>query len=221
MKLLTEYVSYENLQVVSEAVEGSNEKHYYLKGPFLEANVKNRNGREYMLETLTREVKDFYANKIKTNRSIGELDHPPEPTINLDRISHMITDLEMKDNIGYGVARLLNTPMGKIAQSLVADGVQLGMSTRGVGTLDGDMVQDDYKLITVDIVADPSAPSAFVEGVLENKDWIVSETGEIVEAAVKNLKKEMDKTYSKCQGKEEFSKEVLSYLNNFLNSIHA
>lgn len=220
MKLLKEYVSYEQLEVVSESVDGSNEKYYYLKGPFLEANVKNRNGRTYMQETLEREVKDFYDQKIKTNRSIGELDHPPEPTINLDRISHVITDLTMKDNIGYGVAKLLNTPCGKIAQSLVKDGVQLGMSTRGVGTLDGDRVADDYKLITVDIVADPSAPSAFVEGVLENKEWIVSETGEIVEAAVKQLKTEMDKTYGKCQSREEFSKEVLGYLNEFLNSIH-
>ncbi len=141
MKLLREFVSFDNIEVVSEAVEGSDEKNYFLKGPFLEANVKNRNGRKYMLNTLEREVNDFDENKIKTHRSVGELDHPPEPTINLDRISHVITSLAMDGNVGYGVAKLLNTPMGKIAKALVDDGIQLGMSTRGVGSLDGDMVK--------------------------------------------------------------------------------
>ena len=159
MKLLREFVSHDSLQLISEDSEGSN-KSYYLKGPFLQANVKNRNGRKYMQETLIREVKDFNEEKIKTNRSIGELDHPESPAINLDRISHIITELTMDGDIGVGCAKLLDTPMGKIAKALVQDGVQLGMSTRGVGTLDGDLVKDDYKLITVDIVADPSAPTA-------------------------------------------------------------
>jgi len=220
MKLLREFVSHDNLQLISEEVDGSNKKNYYLKGPFLEANTKNRNGRRYMLETLAREVKDFYENKIKTNRSIGELDHPPEPTINLDRISHIITELTMDGNIGIGCAKLLDTPMGKIAKALVQDGVQLGMSTRGVGTLDGDMVKDDYKLITVDIVADPSAPTAFVEGVLENKEYIVSETGEIVESAVRQLKQNMNRAVRENRyNKEEFSKATLQYLNDFLKLI--
>lgn len=222
MKLLTEFISYEDLELVSEEVEGSEKKHYFLRGPFLQASVKNRNGRRYMRETLEREVKDFYANKIQKNRSIGELDHPPEPTLNLDRISHIITDLRMDGDTGYGEARLLDTPMGKIAQNLIDGGVQLGMSTRGVGTLDGDMVKDDYKLITVDIVADPSAPTAFVEGVLESKEYIVSETGEIVEAAVNQLKADMDTAVRHNKfDKTEFSREVLSYLDNFLKSIRA
>jgi len=220
MKLLREFVSFDNIEVVSEAVEGSDEKNYFLKGPFLEANVKNRNGRKYMQETLDREVKDFAENKIKTHRSVGELDHPPEPTINLDRISHVITSLAMDGNVGYGVAKLLNTPMGKIAKALVDDGIQLGMSTRGVGSLDGDMVKDDYKLITVDIVADPSAPSAFVEGVLENRDYIIDGSGDIVEAAVAKLKQRVDNNYKPRFNKEEFSSNVLSYLDEFLKSIH-
>ena len=173
-----------------------------------------------MRETLTREVQEFYDTKIKTHRSIGELDHPPEPVINLDRISHLITDLKMEGDIGYGCAKLLNTPMGMIAKALIDDGVQLGMSTRGVGTLDGDRVKDDYKLITVDIVADPSAPTAFVEGVLENKEYIVAQTGEIVERAVEQLKRDMDEACSHKYNKEVFSSEVLSYLDCFMNSIH-
>ncbi len=221
MKLLKEYVSYNNLEVLTEDAKDGKKKNYFLKGPFLEANVKNRNGRKYMQETLEREVNDFYESKIKTHRSMGELDHPPEPTINLDRISHIITDLKMENNIGMGVAKLLDTPMGKIAKVLVDDGVQLGMSTRGVGTLDGDMVSDDYKLITVDIVADPSAPTAFVEGVLENKEYIMSETGEIVEAAVRQLKKNVDKAVNENRyDKDAFSKATLVYLDTFLKSIH-
>lgn len=220
MKLLREYVSFDNIEMISEAKTDGEGKNYFLKGPFLEANVKNRNGRKYMQETLNREVKDFYEQKIKTKRSMGELDHPPEPTINLDRISHVITDLQMDGNVGYGVAKLLNTPCGQIAKALVDDGIQLGMSTRGVGTLDGDMVKDDYKLITVDIVADPSAPTAFVEGVLENKNYIMSTTGEIVEAAVEQLKKDMDKAVREHRfDKKEFSTATLSYLDSFLKSI--
>ena len=219
MKLLREYVSFQDIKLISEDVEGK--KNYFLKGPFLEANVKNRNGRKYMQETLEREVKDFNESKIKTHRSMGELDHPPEPTINLDRISHIITELNMDGNIGYGVAKLLNTPMGNIAKALVDDGIQLGMSTRGVGTLDGDMVKDDYKLITVDIVADPSAPTAFVEGVLENRDYIVGENGEIVEAAVKKLKADMDKaTRQHMYSKSDVSEATLAYLDDFLSSLH-
>lgn len=221
MKLLREFVSHDSLQLISEDSDGGS-KSYFLRGPFLQANVKNRNGRKYMRETLEREVKDFYKTKIQTHRSIGELDHPPEPTINLDRISHIITELAMDGDIGMGCAKLLDTPMGKIAKALVADGVQLGMSTRGVGTLDGDLVKDDYKLITVDIVADPSAPTAFVEGVLENKEYIVSETGEIVESAVRQLKQNMDKaTKTHRYNKEEFSKATLSYMEQFLRSIRS
>lgn len=220
MKLLREYVSYNNIQLISEEAE-SGGKNYFLKGPFLEANVKNRNGRKYMQETLEREVKDFYETKIKTKRSMGELDHPPEPTINLDRISHVITDLKMDGNIGYGVAKLLNTPCGQIAKALVDDGIQLGMSTRGVGTLDGDLVKDDFKLITVDIVADPSAPTAFVEGVLENKNYILSDSGEIVEAAVEQLQKNMDRAVVENRfDKAEFSAATLDYMQQFIATIN-
>lgn len=220
MKLLSEFVSFNDIEVVKEVItEGEDKKkEYYLKGPFLEAGTVNRNGRKYMLETLQREVKSFYENKIKPNRSLGELDHPPEPTINLDRVSHLITGLEMKENVGYGCAKLIDTPMGRIAKSLVDEGILLGMSTRGVGTLDGDMVKDDYTLITVDIVADPSAKSAFVEGVLENKEFIVGDDGEIVEKAIENLKKKVDKKSNKFEHKA-VSELTLQYMLEFIKEI--
>ena len=220
MQLIREGVSFEDIEIISESNDATGEKTYLLKGPFLEANVKNRNGRTYMLETLQREVKEFYENKIKNHRAVGELDHPPEPTINLDRISHIITDLKMDENIGYGCARLMDTPMGRIAKTLIDNNVQLGMSTRGVGTLQGSQVNDDYKLITVDVVADPSAPSAFVEGVLENKEYIIKDTGEIVEAAVQQLHTNMDKISGNHYSKEEFSEHTLAYLDAFLKSLH-
>jgi len=222
MKLLREFVSFNDIEMITETSEEDGQikgKNYFLKGPFLEAGVTNRNGRKYMQETLQREVEDFNETKIKTRRSMGELDHPPEPTINLDRISHIITELAMDGNVGYGVAKLLDTPMGKIAKVLIDDNVQLGMSTRGVGTLDGNQVKDDYKLITVDIVADPSAPTAFVEGVLENKEFIISSTGDIVESAVQQLKSDMDKAARQYKyNRKEFSNATLEYLNSFLNS---
>jgi hypothetical protein len=221
MKLLREYVSFEDLEFVTENKDNENNtKNYFLRGPFLQANTKNRNGRTYKRKTLMREVSDFYKHKILKHRSMGELDHPPEPTLNLDRISHLITDLKMDGDIGYGEAKLLDTPMGKIAKVLVDDGVQLGMSTRGVGTLNGDTVEDDYKLITVDIVADPSAPTAFVEGVLENKEYILSDGGVIVEVAINNLQQNVDNAIKHHTfDKSEFSSEVLDYLDLFLDSL--
>ena len=220
MKLLREFVSHDDIQVITESDENTTDKRYYLKGPFLQASVKNRNGRVYKRDTLIREVKEFCDHKISNNRGLGELSHPESIDLNLDRVSHLITELRMEGDIGYGVAKLLDTPMGQIAKALVKDGVQVGMSTRGVGTLEGDSVGDDYKLITVDIVADPSAPTAFVEGVLENKEWIISNTGEIVEAAVQQLKKNVDKAVrTNRYDRNEFSKQSLSYLDQFLKSI--
>lgn len=212
MKLLTELVSFDKLQVVKEEVEGK--KIFRLKGPFLEAEVKNKNGRVYSKEILVREVNDFVESKIKKNRSMGELDHPENPQINLERVSHIIESLEFKDNVGYGVAKLIDTPMGRIAKTLVDEGIIVGMSTRGVGTLDGETVKEDYKLITVDIVADPSAPNCFVEGVLENREFII-DGDRIVEVAVQNLKKSVDKKYDP----KSMSGNVLNYMLEFINQI--
>jgi hypothetical protein len=213
MKLLTEMITFDKLEVIKEtSKEGV--KSFRLKGPFLEAEIKNKNGRVYSKEILVREVNDFCESKIKKNRSMGELDHPENPAINLERVSHIIESLEMKDNVGYGVAKLIDTPMGRIAKTLVDEGIIVGMSTRGVGTLDGETVKEDYKLITVDIVADPSAPNCFVEGVLENKEYIMN-GDQIVEVAIQNLRKSVDKKYDS----KSISNHTLTYMMNFINDI--
>lgn len=216
MKLLTEFVALDQLSVlVEESANGNdNEKIYRLKGPFLEAETKNRNGRIYPKELLVREVKRYNEEKISNHRAIGELDHPENPQINLERVSHIIESLVMDGNKGIGVARILDTPMGKIAKTLVKEGIILGMSTRGVGSLDGERVKEDFSLISIDAVADPSAASAFVEGVLENKDYIL-DGDQIVEVAVEKLKKEVDKKYS---GKD-LSEHTLRLLLGFINDI--
>ena len=213
MKLLTEFISFDRLEVLKEN-DKDGKKIFRLKGPFLEASIRNKNGRIYSKEILVREVNSFVENKIKKNRSMGELDHPENPQINLERVSHIIESLEMKDNVGYGCARLIDTPMGRIAKTLVDEGIIVGMSTRGVGTLDGENVKEDYSLITVDVVADPSAPNCFVEGVLENKEWII-QGDRIVEVAVQNLQKAVDKKYDP----KSMSNQVLSYMMRFLEEI--
>lgn len=212
MKLLTEFITFDKLQVIKEEVDGK--KVFRLKGPFLEAEIKNKNGRVYSKDILVREVNDFVDNKIKKNRSMGELDHPENPQINLERVSHIIEELKMDGNVGYGIAKLIDTPMGRIAKTLVDEGIIVGMSTRGVGTLDGETVKEDYKLITVDIVADPSAPNCFVEGVLENKEFII-DGDKIVEVAVENLRKSVEKKYDP----KSMSNHVLSYMMRFLEEI--
>lgn len=208
MKLLMEYTSMEDLQVLTEDTEDS-KKVYKIKGPFLQSEIKNRNGRIYSKTILEREVGKF-QDKIKSKRALGELDHPPSPTVNLDRVSHLIEDLKMEDKNGVGIAKLLDTPKGAIAQTLVKEGILLGVSTRGVGTLKGDKVNEDYKLITIDIVADPSAPNAFVDGILENKEFIITEGGQIVEKAVEKLEDHI---------KKYGSKEIREAMSEFLNNI--
>ena len=213
MKMLTEFISFDQLEVLKETSKDGIKSHR-LKGPFLESSIKNKNGRIYSKEILVREVNDFVESKIKKNRSMGELDHPENPQINLERVSHIIESLEMKDNVGYGCAKLIDTPLGRIAKTLVDEGIIVGMSTRGVGTLDGETVKEDYKLITVDIVADPSAPNCFVEGVLENKEFIMS-GDQIVEVAIRNLQKKVDKKYDS----KSISETTLGYMMDFLKEI--
>lgn len=214
MKLLTELVNFDAINVLEEENE-KKEKVFRLEGTFLEADIKNKNGRVYPMKVLTREVNDFSENRINTNRAMGELDHPENPQINLDRVSHVIESLKMEGNRGMGVARLIDTPMGRIAKTLVSEGVLMGMSTRGVGSLDGDHVKDDYKMITIDIVADPSAPNSFVEGVLENKEYIVGDDGEFVEVAIKKMKESVDKKY----GGNNMSQHALRHMMKFISDI--
>ena len=175
MKLITEL--FENVEYISEAKENGDKDHY-IHGIFLQANRKNRNGRIYPLNIMEKEVNRYMDETVKNNRAYGELGHPAGPAINLDRVSHIITELKRNGDNFIGKAKLTDTPMGNIAKGLLKSGANLGVSSRGMGSLkpnrDGIMeVQDDFHLATAaDIVADPSAPDAFVKGIMENVEWI-------------------------------------------------
>lgn len=177
MKLISE-VNFDTIQpVITEAKEGKG-KDYFIEGIFMQGGIKNRNGRMYPMETLDKEVTRYNDQFVKTNRAYGELGHPDGPTINLERVSHMIKDLRREGNDYVGKAKIMDTPYGKIVKSLIDEGAQLGVSSRGMGSLqqnsDGiNEVQGDFQLATAgDIVADPSAPNAFVNGVMEGVEWI-------------------------------------------------
>ena len=174
MKLITEEVSR-----VKFIVEGKGaKKKMYIEGVFLQGEIKNRNGRMYPMETLSREVGRYNENFVEKGRALGELGHPDGPTVNLDRVSHKIVSLKESGNNFIGKAKILSTPMGKIASNLLGEGVKLGVSSRGVGSLNKtnegySVVGEDFTLATAaDIVADPSAPDAFVDGIMEGKDWV-------------------------------------------------
>lgn len=173
MKLITETV--EEVKVITEEKNGV--KTLYITGPFLVAETKNRNGRMYPTNTLAKEVNRYNEEYVCKNRAFGELGHPDTPSINLDRVSHLITSIKQEGNIFIGKAKILETPMGKIAKGLMDGGATLGVSSRGMGSLKEvngvNVVQDDYYLATAaDIVADPSAPGAFVQGIMESKEWV-------------------------------------------------
>lgn len=174
MKLITEEI--EQVEFIVENRNGK--KSLYIEGVFLQGNIQNRNGRMYPMETLRREVARYNESNITSGRALGELGHPDGPTVNLDRVSHKIVSLRESGSNFIGKAKILSTPMGKIAQSLIGEGVKLGVSSRGIGSLkqtrEGvNIVGEDFMLATAaDIVADPSAPDAFVEGIMEGKDWV-------------------------------------------------
>ena len=173
MKLITENI--EDINVLVEETNGK--KHLYIEGVFLQSEVKNRNGRVYPFNILNREVQRYTEQYVKTGRALGELGHPDGPSVNLDRVSHRIVELRSQGSDFYGKARILETPMGNIAKSLLEEGVKLGVSSRGMGSLEErngtNYVRDDFMLATAaDIVADPSAPDAFVNGIMEGKEWI-------------------------------------------------
>ena len=173
MKLITEQI--EDVKLVTEGT-GDNKK-LYIEGVFLQSELKNRNGRMYPFSVLEKEVNRYNEEYVKNKRALGELGHPDGPTVNLDRVSHRITSLKAEGNNFIGKAQILDTPMGKIAKSLLGEGVQLGVSSRGMGSIDKredvNVVMDDFMLATAaDIVADPSAPDAFVNGIMEGKEWV-------------------------------------------------
>jgi hypothetical protein len=193
MKLITEEVT--NVQVITEG-KGANKK-LYIEGVFLQGEIKNRNGRMYPISTLSKEVDRYCETFVNKGRALGELGHPEGPTVNLDRVSHKITSLVREGNNFKGKAQILSTPMGKIASSLLDEGVMLGVSSRGVGSLSTTseghkIVGEDFQLATAaDIVADPSAPDAFVNGIMEGREW-VWEGGILREQLAENTKKRIN-----------------------------
>lgn len=234
MKLLIEYVDPSSIEILKEDKEegGEKKKEYLLKGPMIGANVRNRNGRIYPKEIIEREVKKFQQ-MIKEGSGVGTLDHGSEPNIDMDRISHKIISLDMDGDIAYGVAKVGTTPCGKILKCLIDDGIRIGMSTRGIGSLDeGNKVKEDFQLLSVDAVQNPSYDKAVVEAVLENKEWILDGDRyiekiidgktvkqpincEAVEQAVTNLKKSVDKSYNS----RNLSHHTLRCLTEFINII--
>lgn len=196
MKLIKEHT--ETVNYLIEEDKDTGEKKYNLEGVFLQADIKNRNGRIYPVEVLDKEVKRYVKENVKKNRAYGELGHPDSPTINLDRVSHMIKDLKLEGKNFVGKAKIMDTPYGKIVKSLIDEGASLGVSSRGMGSLkttkDGSSeVQKDFMLATAaDIVADPSAPDAFVRGVMEGKEWMFVD-GKFVEQDIDAVKSSITK----------------------------
>ena len=174
MKLITEYVE-QNIETICEQKKDGS-KDYFIEGVFMQSNKKNRNGRIYEKASLEKAVEKYVVEQVKQGRAVGELNHPEGPTVNLDKVSHKITDLHWQGNDVVGKASILKTPMGKIVEGLLEGGVKLGVSSRGMGSLvqknGASYVGDDFMLATVDIVQDPSAPSAFVNGVMEGVLWV-------------------------------------------------
>ena len=192
MKLISEEVT--QVEFIAEEVDGK--KNHFIEGIFLQAEIQNRNGRMYPVKTLSREVAKYDENYIQKGRALGELGHPDGPSINLDRVSHRIISLQREGNNFIGKAKILDTPMGNIAKNLLDEGVKLGVSSRGMGSLikreNCNIVADDFMLATAaDIVADPSAPDAFVDGIMEGKEW-VWDNGILKEAAIAQIKNEID-----------------------------
>ena len=215
MKLITEQI--EPVEILVEEKDGK--KDTYIKGVFLQTEITNRNGRMYKFGTMNREVQKYNEEFIKRGRALGELGHPDGPTINLDRVSHKIVELQPEGHNFIGKAKLLETPMGKIAKSLLEEGVQLGVSSRGLGSLKKEngssVVADDFVLSTAaGIVADPSAPDAFVEGIMEGREWTLVD-GKIKEAQIEAVKESLDNAPSA----EELAERKIRAFDQLLRSL--
>jgi len=214
MKLITETI--EDVKVITEG--NGDSKKLYIEGVFLQSELKNRNGRMYPFSVLEKEVNRYNEEYVKTKRALGELGHPDGPTVNLDRVSHRITDLRAEGNNFMGKAQILDTPMGKIAKNLLEEGVQLGVSSRGMGSIDKredvNVVMDDFMLATAaDIVADPSAPDAFVNGIMEGKEW-VWDNGILKESKVAKYQRYMSEST-----RSELEERTLKVFENFLSGL--
>jgi len=214
MKLITETI--EDIQTIVESNEAGS-KNYFIKGVMMEAGVVNRNKRLYNEDVLKKECKRYISEYVQKNRALGELNHPAGPTVNLDRVSHMIVNLMEDGRQIMGKAKIIDTPMGKIVKSLIDEGAQLGVSSRGMGSLkmqNGvNVVQNDFTLAAIDIVADPSAPNAFVNGILEGKEWIWN-NGLLVEKEISNYEKQLKRT-----PKRKLEENAIRLFSDFLRRL--
>ena len=216
MKLIKEV--FEEVQYLTEKKEG-NKKDYYIRGVFLQSELPNRNKRMYSKDVLSKEVDRYNENYIKQNRAFGELGHPDSPTINLDRVSHMIKSLDLDGNNFYGSAKVMDTPYGNIVKNLIDEGAKLGVSSRGMGTIKPgpngiNLVQPDFYLATAaDIVADPSAPNAFVDGICEGKEWVFV-NGVFMEQDIETAKKQIQKA-----SRKDIESVALKLFENFLRKL--
>lgn len=214
MKLITENI--EDIQILTEEKDGK--KNLYIEGIFLQSELKNRNGRIYPFKVLEKEVNRYNEEYVKTGRALGELGHPDGPTVNLDRVSHRITSLKAEGNNFIGKAQILATPMGSIAKNLLEEGVKLGVSSRGMGSIDrqenANYVMDDFMLATAaDIVADPSAPDAFVNGIMEGKEW-VWDNGILQEKTVAKYQRHINES-----SRRELEARTLQVFEHFLSNL--
>ena len=216
MKLITERI--EQVQYITEATENG-KKNLYITGPFLVYDKPNKNNRLYTKDTLSKEVGRYNEEFVKTNRALGELGHPDTPSINLERVSHKIVSLEDNGEAFIGKAMILETPYGQIVKNFIDSGVNLGVSSRGMGSLtqtkEGyNLVQDDFKLATAaDIVADPSAPGAFVNGIMENKEWLFVD-GRFIEADIESAKKQIRQA-----SRKDIEQVALTLFENFIRKL--
>ena len=217
MKLITEHIDNE-LEIICEAKKNG-EKDYFIEGVFMQAEQKNRNGRIYERDTLEKAVEKYVTEQVKTGRAVGELNHPEGPTVNLDKVSHKINSLKFRGNDVVGKASILKTPMGKIVEGLLEGGVKLGVSSRGMGSLvsknGAQYVGDDFMLSTIDIVQDPSAPSAFVNGVMEGVEW-VWDNGLIRQQDIEVIETEI-----KSAPRKDMQEAEIRAFKNFLSKINS
>jgi len=214
MKLITEIN--EDIKYIKENT-GNGDKAYFIEGIFMQASVKNRNGRVYPQGILVNECKRYIKEYVDKGRALGELNHPTGPTVNLDRVSHIVKELHEDGNTIYGKAKIMDTPMGRIVKNLIEEGAQLGVSTRGMGSLKTkngyQEVQEDFMLAAVDIVADPSAPNAFVNGIMEGKEWIY-ENNSWSERNTEEAKKIIKRSSGK-----NLDKNIVSLFNQYFRNI--
>ena len=217
MKLIREEI--ESVKFITEKLK-SGKQNLYIEGIFLQGNIKNRNGRMYPMDTLRKEVTRYNESNVSSGRALGELGHPDGPTVNLDRVSHKIVSLKESGSNFIGKAKILDTPMGSIAKSLISEGVKLGVSSRGIGSLkptkEGfNVVGEDFMLATAaDIVADPSAPDAFVEGIMEGKEWIWEGNSFREQIATETKNKS-----NALAAQKALEEHKLSLFNEFINSL--